>query len=244
MERGNVDLGDGELHDADGLERQAILHDDFENGGGVEDEPGEPELVAGDIDNVIERDRGGRAGGLLAMRRKRKRNVARQNQIQRFVLVFEIEQRDLVQLDHSTRDSLRPFAQAADRLIVHQQSVLLDRSQHLLAEILAAHVLRSLLRRNASENELGALSAVAVDRHAADFALVDRVDDARENKNFESGICAHELFEQACRRLHSRDIQIKNQQIGVFAVFGHQPSCVVCSRSCKDHRIRKLCFQE
>lgn len=182
MERGNVDLGDGELHDADGLERQAILHDDFENGGGVEDEPGEPELVAGDIDDVIERDRGGRAGGLLAMRRKRKRNVARQNQIQRFVLVFEIEQRDLVQLDHSTRESLRPFAQAADRLIVHQQSVLLDRPQHLLAEILAAHVLRSLLRRNASENELRALSAVAVDRHAADFALVDRVDDAREKR--------------------------------------------------------------
>lgn len=182
MERGNVDLGDGELHYADGLERQAILHDDFEMGGGVEDEPGEPELVAGDIDDVIERDRGGRAGGLLAMRRKRKRNVARQNQIQRFVLVFEIEQRDLVQLDHSTRDSLRPLAQAADRLIVHQQSVLLDRPQHLLAEIFAAHVLRSLLRRDASENELGALSAVAVDRHAADFALVDRVDDAREKR--------------------------------------------------------------
>lgn len=83
MERGNVDLGDGELHHADGLERQAILHDDFENGGGVEDEPGEPELVAGDIDNVIERDGDGGAGGLLAnegeneeKRRKREPDTA------------------------------------------------------------------------------------------------------------------------------------------------------------------------
>lgn len=98
------------------------------------------------------------------------------------MLVFEVEQRDLVQLNHSTRDSLRPCAQSADRLIVHQQTVFLDRPQDFLAEIFAAHVLRSLLRRNAAENELGALSAVAMHRHAADFASVDRVDDAREQR--------------------------------------------------------------
>ena len=98
------------------------------------------------------------------------------------MLVFKVKQRDLIQPNHSTRDVLRPFAQSADRLIVDQQSVLLNRPQHLLAEIFAADVLRALLGRNAAEDELGALSAVSVHSHSADFALVDAVDDAGEER--------------------------------------------------------------
>ena len=77
---------------------------------------------------------------------------------------------------------LRSFAQSADRLIVDQQSVLLNRPQHLLAEIFAADVLRALRGRNAAEDDLGALSAVSVHSHSADFALVDAVDDAGEER--------------------------------------------------------------
>lgn len=103
----NVDFGDSKLYSADRLERETIFYDDFESGSRVENEPGESKFVACDVDNVIEWNCGGGTSSLLEITTQTKDNIAGEHEIQRFVLVLEIKQRDLIQLDNSTRQPLR-----------------------------------------------------------------------------------------------------------------------------------------
>ena len=116
------------------------------------------------------------------MRRRRRKHVTRQLKEERFVLVAETEESDLVHVQTPRGDPHNSSVQVSDGLIVEVEVVLLDGAHQLVAQRLARHRVAVLLQRDALENALGTLATVAVHRHAADLAAVDAVDDAAEER--------------------------------------------------------------
>ena len=78
-------------------------------------------------------------------------------------------------------------------------------------------------------------------QHAHDVGLID---DAREHQNFECRVGLNQLFEKTRRRLHARQIQVKNQQIRIFAVFAHKSSRIFGRAAGQDLSSFKLCLEQ
>lgn len=78
-------------------------------------------------------------------------------------------------------------------------------------------------------------------QHPHDIGLINN---AGQNQNLERWIRLNQFFEKACRCLHARQIQVKNQQVCVLAVFSYESSSVFGRAAGQDLSSIKLCFQK
>ena len=97
-----------------------------------------------------------------------------------FMLGFEIEQRDLINIDTSIPHTPSICLQISNRLIVNRTSSSLDRSEKLFTEFFSLFMFLDLLWWNTLKDPLGSFTTISMNSHSTNFATINCVDNPSE----------------------------------------------------------------